>query len=79
MIDIVTSLYTGDKTKINVNGEVMGNMEVRNDIRQGCTGSPQPFLMVINVKIKKIMETGLGFRWNVACCICICFMQMMEC
>ena len=40
----------------------MGNMEVRNGIRQGCTGSPQLFIMVINVIIKRIMETGLGFR-----------------
>ena len=26
--------YTGDETEINVNGEVMGNMEVRNFIRR---------------------------------------------
>ena len=40
----------------------MGNMEVRNGIRQGCTGSPQFFLMVVNVIIKRIVETGFGFR-----------------
>ena len=39
-IDIVASLYTGDEPEINVNGEVMGNIEVRNGIRQGCTGYP---------------------------------------
>ena len=33
----------------------------RNGIRQACTGSPQLFLMVVNV-IKKIVERGLGFR-----------------
>ena len=62
IIDAVASLYTGDETEISVNGEVMGNMEVRNGIRQGCTGSPQFFLMVVNVIIKRIVETGFGFR-----------------
>ena len=33
IIDTIASLYTGDETEINVNGEVMGNMEVRNEIR----------------------------------------------
>ena len=33
IIDVVASLYTGDETEINVNGEVMGNMKVRNGIR----------------------------------------------
>ena len=36
-------------------------MEVINKIRQGCTGCPQLFLMVVNVIIKKIMETGVQF------------------
>ena len=58
----MASLYTGDETEIKMNGEVIGKMEVRNGIRQCCTGSPQLFLMVINVIIKKIKETGQGFQ-----------------
>ena len=67
IIYTIASLYTGDETEINVSGNVMGNMEVRNGIRQGCTGSPQLILMVVNVIIKKIMETGLGFRNKKIC------------
>ena len=33
IIDTIASLYTGDETEINVNGEVVVNMEVRNGIR----------------------------------------------
>ena len=74
----MASLYTGDDTEINVNGELMGNTEVRNGIRQGCTGSPQLFLMVINVIIKRIMETGLGFQNEKISPICAAAAQVWK-
>ena len=31
-------------------------------IKQGCTGSPQLFVMVVNMVINSIVESGLGCR-----------------
>ena len=77
IIDIVASLYTGDEMEINVN-DVMGNMQVRNATRQGCTGSPQLFLMVVNVIIIKLMKNCWDFKMET--CMCLhCFMRMTEC
>ena len=50
----------------------MGNIEVRNGLRQGCTGSPQLFLMVIKVIIKKIMETCWVFKMKRYMCLSAC-------
>ena len=40
----------------------MGDTEVTGGIRQGCTGSPQLFVMVVNMVINSIVEGGLGNR-----------------
>ena len=45
----------------------MGDIEVMCGIRQGCTGSPQLFLMVIGMVIEQILRSGMGFRLNDVC------------
>jgi len=62
LIDIVVGLYEGDCTRIEREGTDMGSVEVKNGIRQGCTGSPTMFIMVISRIIGKMLQTGLGFR-----------------
>ena len=47
LIDVIVDLYVGDRR----GGEILGETEVTNGIRQGCTGSPQLFVMVVNVII----------------------------
>ena len=48
-------IYTGDRTEIWRNREVLREMEVTSGIRQGCTGSPQFFVMVVNARINEIV------------------------
>ena len=55
-------IYIGDTTEIRRNGKLVGNTEVTSGIRQGCTGSPQLFVMVINIDINSIIERKLGYR-----------------
>ena len=57
MIDVIVDLYMGDRTEIWRNGEVLGETEVTSGIRQGCTGSPQLFVMVVNIIINSIFWT----------------------
>ena len=40
----------------------MGDTEVIGGIRQGCTGSPQLFVMVVNIIINSIVESRMGYR-----------------
>ena len=40
----------------------MGDTEVTGGIRQGCTGSPQLFVMVVNIIINSIVESRMGYR-----------------
>ena len=40
----------------------IGRMEVSNGIRQGCTGSPQLFVMIVNMIIQEIITSTLGYR-----------------
>ena len=49
LIDVVLDLYVGNRTEIWQNGILVGDTEVTGGIRQGCTGSPQLFVMVVNV------------------------------
>ena len=56
LIQVVTELYTGDCTEI-FKGELrISQMEVSNGILQGCTGSPQLFVMIVNMIIREILE-----------------------
>ena len=49
-------------TEIWRGGQRMGDTEVTGGIRQGCMGSPQLFVMVVNMVINSIVESGLGYR-----------------
>ena len=62
IIDIIARLYKGDTTTIWYEGEQVGDVEVTTGIQQGCTGSPQLFLLVINQIIEKICQTKIGFK-----------------
>ena len=52
----------GDKTEIWRNGILVGDTEVTGGIRQGCTGSPQLFVMVVNNIINSIVGSRMGYR-----------------
>ena len=39
-----------------------GETEVTNGIRQGCTGSSQLFVMMVNIIINSILDSGMGYR-----------------
>ena len=56
----------------------MGDTEVTGGIRQGCTGSPQLFAMVVKMVINSIVESGLGYR-DEKFYVPICSMLMMGC
>ena len=62
MIDVIVDLYIGDRTEIWRNGEELLGTEVTSGIRQGCTGSPQSFVIVVNVIINSILDSGMGYR-----------------
>lgn len=60
VINILAALYVEDNTEIIFNGKHMGTVGVSSGIRQGCTGSPLLFIMVLNYIIEKIIESKLG-------------------
>lgn len=62
IIDVMAALYVEDETNISFNGKNMGTVSVSSGIRQGCTGSPLLFIMVLNYIIDKIVDTKLGFK-----------------
>ena len=61
LIDVVCQLYDGDTTSIYFNNKNIGEIEVTSGIRQGCTGSPLLFIMVLSFIIDKIERSNLGF------------------
>lgn len=62
VIDNIMELYTNDKTEIWRNNKMVGEAVITNGIRQGCTGSPQLFNLIINMIIIKITESRMGYR-----------------
>lgn len=62
VISTIVSLYTGDRTVINRGGNSMGVLQINSGIRQGCTGSPQLFVMVVGKIIEEILRSGMGYR-----------------
>ena len=52
----------GDRTEVWRNGILVGDKEVTGLIRQGCTGSPQLFVMIVNIIINSIVESRMGYR-----------------
>ena len=64
VIEVIVKLFKGDITNIYREGRHMGEVEVRRGIRQGCTGSPQLFIMVVAMIIEQLLRSGLGFRMD---------------
>ena len=62
VIDMVARLYSGDSSSIYMEQKALFTTEVTCGIKQGCTLSPLLFVMIINVIIKRIMNTKLGYR-----------------
>ena len=62
LIDIIASLYTDDNTKLFLNNKEIAEMNITSGIRQGCTGSPLLFTIVVNYVIDKVVEAHLGFK-----------------
>ena len=59
---LIQELYKGDCREI-FKGELrVGQMEVSNGIWQGCTGSPQLFVMIVNMIIREILESTVEYR-----------------
>ena len=62
LIELLSRIYVGDRTRIYREGEEMGEMEVWNGIRQGCTVSPHLFVMVVGRIIERVLQSGLGWE-----------------
>ena len=62
LIVVVTELCTGDCTDI-FKGQPSWPDGSSNGIRQGCTGSPQLFVMIVNIITRDIIETTVGY-WH---------------
>ena len=58
----MAQMRPGDCAEI-FKGELrIGQLELSNGIRQGCTGSPQLFVMIMNMIIREIQESTVGYR-----------------
>ena len=55
LIEVVMDIYMRDTTDIWRNFKLVGDT-VTSGIRHGCTGSPQLFVMVVNIVINSIIE-----------------------
>ena len=42
--------------------EMLGETEVTNEIRRGCTEPPQHFVMIVNVIIDSVVGSRRGYR-----------------
>ena len=62
LIDVVAELYWKDKTVIFREGKELGVVEINCGIRQGCTVSPQLFIMVVGLLIERIIQSGMGYE-----------------
>ena len=62
VIQVIAELYRGDVTEVWREGRELGRIEVKNGIRQGCTGSPRLFVMVVSKIIERLIQSGLGYR-----------------
>lgn len=58
---MIVRLYDGDRTRVYREGKDMGEVTVSNGIRQGCTGSPQIFIMMISMIIEEILNRNIGY------------------
>ena len=51
----------------------MGDTEVTSGIRQGCTVSPQLFVMVVNIVMNSIVVWGVDWDIKMTISMCQCF------
>ena len=65
LIHVVTELYTGDCTDIFKGKMNTEKVEVSNIIHLGCTGSPQLFVMVVNMVIREILASTLDIMMKI--------------
>ena len=62
IIDVICQLYENDCTSVYFDNKLVGDIEVSSGIRQGCTGSPILFVMVLNFIIDRFERERIGFR-----------------
>ena len=62
LIDAVAQIYSNDRTQVWFQNRLVGSVEVKSGIRQGCTGSPWLFVMLMNEVVEKMMEMRIGFK-----------------
>ena len=62
IIDVIAKLYTNDSTKLCLNNREIGCLEITSGIRQGCTGSPWLFVMILNYIIDQVIKKKIGYR-----------------
>ena len=62
IIDIISDIYTGDKTSLYINQEKQTDIDISSGIRQGCNGSTVFFLIITYVLIEALMQNHKGFK-----------------
>ena len=62
VIETVAQLYMNDSIEVYLGNKKIFKINISSGIRQGCTLSPILFVMVVNGIIRKLQDTGLGYR-----------------
>ena len=73
IVESFSELYRNDKTQVYINNELISEVEITSGIRQGCTGSPLLFVVVLNHIISKLLNCGKGFRNDYISIPCLFF------
>ena len=60
-MEVIAKVYEGDRTEIYRECLLIGEIYMRNGVRQRCTGSPRLFMMVVSM-IERILKCGMGFE-----------------
>ena len=79
LIDVVLDLYVGDRTEVWRNGILVADKEVTGGFRQGCTGSPLLFVMVVNIIINSVVESRISmYQCSPMLMIGCCWLDLVE-
>jgi len=62
IIELIAQIYSGDVSELWFQNKKVDDVDVTSGIRQGCTGSPWLFVMVMNELIEGLISTGIGFK-----------------
>ncbi|MEL6606438.1 MAG: reverse transcriptase family protein, partial [Cyanobacteria bacterium J06614_10] len=62
IIQIVSEIYTNDKTNLYLNNQLQTTVDVTSGIRQGCNGSTVFFLIITYIMIKELEIVNKGFK-----------------